>query len=191
MLCTKCGKNEATVYFSRTVNGKKEEYNLCPECAKEMGLLENFNRHQKYIQNNFFGDGFFRRLSPFGALTGMSMFDGLLKDFFDDDFFASPLLGEGKTEKCPYCGTTLEDYKKTGKFGCAMCYETFKDEMDGAKVGAAKTEKAENGEKNKELSNKDKIAGLRAKIDEAVKNEKYEDAAKFRDEIKRIEDSGN
>ena len=190
MLCIKCGKNEATVYFSRTINGRKEEYNLCPECAKEMGLFESFNRHQKYIQNNFFGDGFFRSPMMGGMLPGMRMFDGLLKGFFDDDFFTSPMIGVREPERCPYCGTTLEDYRKTGKFGCAMCYETFKDEIDGVKVGTAKTEKAETKENGKEITNKDKIADLRAKIDEAVKNEKYEDAAKFRDEIKRLEDSG-
>ncbi len=186
MLCTKCGKNEATVYFSRTVNGKKEEYNLCADCAKEMGLLESFNRHQKYIQNNFFGGGFFGRPMFSGMLPGMRMFDGFFKDFFDDDFFGAPLIGESTDEKCPYCGTTFEDYKKTGKFGCSMCYETFKDRMDKTAVGAAKTEKQE----KKEASAKDKIAGLRAKIDEAVKLEKYEDAAKFRDEIKRLEGGG-
>ena len=29
MLCTKCGKKEATVYYKQNINGKITEYNLC------------------------------------------------------------------------------------------------------------------------------------------------------------------
>mgnify|MGYP003500016306 CR=1 FL=1 len=65
-------------------------------------------------------------------------------------------------------------FEKTGKFGCAMCYETFKDSIN------------ENNTQNKE-SETDKISTLRAKLEKAVKEEHYEDAAKLRDEIKSLE----
>ena len=36
MLCQKCKKNEATVYYKENINGHVTEYNLCPECAAEL-----------------------------------------------------------------------------------------------------------------------------------------------------------
>ncbi len=39
MLCDKCGKNPATVYFKQVINGELHEEHLCEECA---GDLMNF-----------------------------------------------------------------------------------------------------------------------------------------------------
>lgn len=187
MKCEKCNKNEATVYFSKTVNGKTTEYNLCPDCAKELGIFDGFERERKIIQNNFFG-GMFPGI--FSHRKGL--LDSLTDLAFPFDFFGEPdLLGQESNRRkaeqkdvCPYCGESFEDYRKTGKFGCAMCYETFGDRMQEVQVGA-----------QKEINNTPKtvaerIAGLRQKISEAVKSEKYEDAAKFRDEIKKLEENG-
>jgi len=38
MLCQNCNKNQATVFFKETVNGKMPEYALCPECAKNLKI---------------------------------------------------------------------------------------------------------------------------------------------------------
>lgn len=38
MLCSKCHKNEATVYFKQNINGEVREYALCPVCAAEAEL---------------------------------------------------------------------------------------------------------------------------------------------------------
>ena len=37
MLCKNCGKNPATTHIKTIVNGKLTEYDLCSECAREMG----------------------------------------------------------------------------------------------------------------------------------------------------------
>src|ERR1700756_2369522 len=31
------------------------------------------------------------------------------------------------TQKCPVCGYTQADFKKTGRLGCSSCYQTFAD----------------------------------------------------------------
>ncbi len=36
MLCTRCHKNEATVYYKQNINGEVREYALCRNCADEM-----------------------------------------------------------------------------------------------------------------------------------------------------------
>lgn len=38
MKCTRCNKNEATMYFKQNINGEIREYALCPECVKAEGL---------------------------------------------------------------------------------------------------------------------------------------------------------
>ncbi len=38
MLCSKCHKNEASVYFKQNINGEVREYALCPQCAAEAEL---------------------------------------------------------------------------------------------------------------------------------------------------------
>ena len=170
MLCTKCGKNEANIYFSRTINGEKTEYNLCPRCAKEMDIEKAFSSCGRFIQNNFFS-------SPLLHSSLFEDFGFTHKKLFDNDFFSlfSGLPAPEKT--CPYCGGTFEKFKETGKFGCAMCYETFKDKMDEGFLDT----------KPSQQSKDDKINNLKAKIEDAVKAERYEDAAKFRDEIRALE----
>ncbi len=133
MLCTKCGKNEANVYFSQTINGKKTEYNLCSECAKEMDINSYFEKHRKYVQNNFFAP-----ISAFG--------------FPFESFFEVPLLSHPFFDFSPKANALPESEEKP-------------------------VEKAP----------EDKLTRLRRQLDEAVKAERYEDAAKFRDEIKAME----
>ena len=78
MLCSKCGKNEAMVYFSKTVNGDKTEYNLCHECADKMGIHNSFNTQRKYILNNFFAPSLLGSFDTFYA-NPFKMFES----FFD------------------------------------------------------------------------------------------------------------
>ena len=136
MLCTKCGKNEATVYFSKTINGNKTEQHLCVECSKEIGIAEQFAKHQNYIRS--------RMLAPFGGfqLFSDASFPNLFDSFFDYDLLTcEPKKVETQSEK----------------------------------------------ESITEVSPADKISTLRTKLQNAVNNERYEDAAKFRDEIKALE----
>lgn len=47
-----------------------------------------------------------------------------------DDFFTSFLNSAGGRQKaCPACGSTLEDFRRTGLLGCATCYSAFREEL--------------------------------------------------------------
>lgn len=50
MLCEKCGERQANVHISKNINGRKQEYHLCDECAKKSGEMGNMNR----FFNSFF-----------------------------------------------------------------------------------------------------------------------------------------
>lgn len=39
---------------------------------------------------------------------------------------------EGETIACPACGTTMEEFRRTGLLGCAHCYTVFREELSPA-----------------------------------------------------------
>lgn len=38
MLCNNCGKREANVKYTETINGETRRINLCEECSKKLGI---------------------------------------------------------------------------------------------------------------------------------------------------------
>ena len=190
MLCENCGKREANVRYTQIINGDKKEMNLCEECSEKLGI----------------GNMDFKMPISFSSFLG---------DFFDE-FENNTLLPELDPIKqltCDSCGMTFEDFMNTGKFGCSNCYNIFESKIDpilknihGAnrhvgrlgKIGPAtnlkeqeeqiensKIEITEKEEKTKkEVNEEDK---LKQELQKAIKEERYEDAAKLRDEIKKKE----
>lgn len=53
MLCTNCGKNQATVHIKRTVNGITKEYMLCSECAAKSELTPSFSDFDSLLKSAF------------------------------------------------------------------------------------------------------------------------------------------
>ena len=189
MLCENCGKHEANVRYTEVINGNKKEMHLCEECSEKLGI----------------GNMDFKMPINFSSFLG---------DFFDD-FEAHSFLPEFnpiKKLQCDSCGMTFEDFMNTGKFGCSNCYDIFESKIDpilknihGANrhvgrlgkinpitkletqiTGKKEQEEMESKvekEENKEQSKSDK---LKEELQKAIKEERYEDAAKLRDELKKI-----
>lgn len=192
MLCDNCRKKEANVRYWENINGKKRELNLCDECSKKLGIGQ----------------------IDFSMPIGISSFlGGFMEDFQTKEFM--PMLNELKTLKCNSCGYTFDDIINTGRLGCKNCYDIFQDRLDpiikkiqgdnrhvgrigkiiDSKIDNINDDKEEsmkkdikNGgnskEDNKELS---KIEKLQEELKKAIAEEKYEEAAKIRDEIKKLE----
>lgn len=166
MLCERCQKRPATVHFTQVINGYKTEMNLCEECARETGQL------------NFEPFTF-----PFGSLFS---FDNLLSGLMD----YTPGTYVEQNIKCTVCGNTYEDFKKTGRLGCAGCYNTFRDRLlplvrkiHGYNLHKGKVPK----KAGVNLRIERQIERLREQLNEAVKREAYEEAARLRDQIKELE----
>lgn len=180
MLCQNCGKNEVTFRYTQVVNGVKKEMNLCDNCARELGLKDmGFNMPISF--SSFLGD-FFNTYNN-------SMLPGFMQT---------------KTLKCDTCGTTFDDFLNTGVFGCDDCYETFEDRIEpllrklqgsSKHVGrgyrsdepTSKVNKSGKKVEIKEDENVSKLEKLQKDLQKAIKDERYEDAAKIRDEIKEVE----
>lgn len=93
---------------------------------------------------------------------------------------------------CPDCGYTTADFRKTGRLGCATCYETFQslvypvlEEMHAGTLHKGKVPKVA----LLRQSNKMELKNLKDALNRAVAEEAYEEAAKFRDRIKLIEEA--
>ena len=162
MLCQSCEKKQATTHIKTIVNGELKEYNLCRDCAREMG---------------------------YGSFFGNSGFDF-------DKFFGS-FMDEGSRlksrKRCQNCGSSFEDIAKTGKVGCAQCYEEFYEELlpsiqrihgrtshTGKLAHSAGTQ----------ARIKSEITRCRSELDQAIRDQEFERAAELRDRIRELENDG-
>jgi protein arginine kinase activator len=116
--------------------------------------------------------------------SGFSLADLLLKASLNPE----PATGL----RCEHCGFTQTDFKKHGRFGCPACYDVFQGliepMLDGMHKGTAHSGKVP----QKALDRKnlhDRLAKLELDLDEAIKSERYEDAARCRDDIARLKQS--
>lgn len=180
MLCDNCGKREANVKYSENINGRKRELNLCEECSHKLGI-DQMDFSMPIDFSNFF--------------------EGFMDNFGSSEFV--PMLNELKTLKCNSCGYTFDDIANTGRLGCKDCYSVFEDRLDPiikriqgsnkhvgriGKIIDSKIDNKNTGNKEEKvkqpISEKEK---LEYELKEAIKEERYEDAAKIRDEIKKLD----
>ena len=157
MNCDKCGK--PSVYRSTLiVNGISQTTNLCQDCAIKEGVFAT-------EQSSLFDDMFsvFADMLPFEKANNIS---------------------------CPVCKTSLREFKTTQKLGCANCYEVFRSEVENLIKRIAPFEKhkqqAIKATKTKQTK-QEKIEDLKEKMKTAVAEERYEDAAKIKKQIQKLE----
>ena len=174
MLCEKCKKRTATVFYNENLNGKMQSYSLCGECAarlREKGELQDVTS-----MVGSFAD-------PFSELH----------DQFFSGFFGMPLHKPPQShKKCPVCDATYPEILKSGRVGCATCYATFADELspliasvhgNGEHVGNVPSRQRARIERGKQLER------LKKDLQEAIQKEEYERAVSLRDEIRVLESS--
>jgi protein arginine kinase activator len=93
-------------------------------------------------------------------------------------------------QKCPTCGFSQADFKKTGRLGCSNCYETFNDGLGGLLKQMHKgTEHVGKVPQRllKSLERENQMKELQRNLRKAVANEDYESAAQIRDQIREGE----
>ena len=93
------------------------------------------------------------------------------------------------TTNCPSCNLKLIEFRKSGKLGCSQCYPTFKKELDVIlkNIQWGVEHRGKIPKKNAaNLILKKEIQNLRKELTQAIELEKYEEAARIRDQIKAI-----
>jgi len=114
--------------------------------------------------------------------SGFSLADLLLKASLNPD-------PSGDGVRCEQCGFTPADFKKQGRFGCSACYDAFKGILDPMLEGMHKGIIHSGKVPQRALERKtlyDKLTRLEVDLTEAIKAERYEEAARCRDEINQV-----
>lgn len=165
MICENCGEKPATLHFKKIVNGQKNEYHLCEDCAKE--------NEDIMINNNDFS---FHHL-----LSGLLNIDQMM---------GRPTTHNTDTLRCKTCGLTYTQFKKTGKFGCSDCYKYFEPQLEpifrrihGNSVHSGKVPLRSGSQ----IKLKKEIRVLKEELQQKIINEEFEEAARIRDQIKSLE----
>lgn len=172
MLCEKCKKRTATVFYNENINGKTRSFSLCGECAAKM-------REKGDLQDVTSMIGSFA--DPFAELHN-NLFGG---------FFGMPMLSAIPTEKkCPTCGATYPEIAESGKVGCPECYTTFADELQRLirSVHGTTTHTGNVPSRHRAKQERtERLKDLKKQLRDAVEKEDYENAATLRDEIRKLE----
>lgn len=175
MKCEKCGKNEATTYYKETINGQTREMHLCSECAKTLHITSPFEQafaHMNSSMRSFFD-------TPFPSLFGGSdFFERAFTPMLSDNWSPFTVLQEPE-RRCPTCGTSLSDIRRTGKVGCPDCYHAFDDVLTPS-IHQESTPAAQPAESKESVTQI-----LQEKLQKAIELEDYEEAARLRDEIRK------
>jgi protein arginine kinase activator len=106
----------------------------------------------------------------------------------DDELLGSP----DDASACPHCGFTLDRLRKEGTLGCPHDYEVFQHGLlpliqrahNGSNVHCGKVPTKVPQETKKVAQ----LTQLRERLDKAVRNEEYENAAELRDRIRQLEE---
>ncbi|RLS55152.1 MAG: DNA helicase UvrBC [Planctomycetota bacterium] len=166
--CMRCPK-PATLHITEIHDAKAQVVHLCETCA------------QKYLSTVEVG--------------------GLLSDPDDEDETADELTAESEALQaeeeemavspvCPSCGISFKQFRSVGRLGCPQCYTAFHDDLipllesihqEVQHVGKCPPETSDSVLRHHEM------VRLRNELKAAVEQERYEEAARLRDEIQSIE----
>ena len=158
MLCCVCKEKEAKVHWTQIVGDKMQKVDLCEECASTKGVDDP---------------------------TAFSLADLLLGLGASQEM--EQATGGGEV-RCPHCGFAQADFKKSGRLGCSECYDTFAEGLEGLlktmHKGTKHLGKAPHSFSHQTRDLTERLKTLQKKLDKAVANEDFEQAAVMRDEIK-------
>lgn len=162
MLCDRCGQKEATVKVVHIENNKTTELHLCRDCAQQ----------------------------GYPSFTPGFDLQQLLANLFQSMALGQKPVSSTPAKKCPTCGRTIADIQNTGRIGCSTCYEVFKDELkpvlrrlhgSGNHTGKVPVRAFPKVHLRRQMEE------LRRRLEESVRLERYEEAAKYRDELRSLE----
>ena len=159
MQCSVCKEKPATVFLTHIENDKMHKVNLCEDCAKTKGV-DNPTTFSLADADLLLG---------LGAAQEITQTTG------------------GVDLKCPRCGFSQADFKKSGRLGCPECYRTFAEGLAGLlktiHKGTRHIGKAPEALRQTR-DTVDRLKTLQKKLAKAIEDENYESAAALRDEIR-------
>ncbi len=156
--CGQCDK-PANVHYTFVAGNKQVKVAMCADCPKN------------------------RELQKQGA-------HGILEELAPKLMHTMESAIERGIAKCPVCGFTLKDLERTRRLGCSGCYDTFQATIlrliSSVQRGHRHLGKISSRHDSPEII-QNRLSLLKDRLNTAVKEEEFENAANLRDEIKRLQ----
>lgn len=169
MICENCKERPASVVITKGHVGEMIERNLCEKCAFQSETY-NFDPNHEPLSIQQFLSNWFGGVDPFQTQPQTQKIDPI---------------------ECPNCKLTFMNFLDIGKFGCATCYETFRERLPNVfgklHIGHSTHTGKIPVSFNEVYAIKRKIEEVRNKMQQAVEAEKFEEAAALRDEAKKLQ----
>jgi protein arginine kinase activator len=166
MLCQTCQENPATVHVTEVQQAEGagaslvRERHLCEVCAQEANLP-----HTPVVKKS---------VAEIWKLLQAS-------------------AQRGKKESgvaCPDCGMTLMEFRQKGRLGCPKDYEVFTPQLRDLLErihGATRHSGRGPGLDETSLERMRQVSELQERLEAAIREEAYEDAANLRDQLKSLQ----
>ena len=166
MQCEICKTNTATVHLTEIIDGHRSESHLCQNCAQKEGVTIK------------------------SQLSLNELLSSLIAAHQQTD---ETVVAAKSQVACPDCGITMEQFRKQTLLGCAKDYDVFEDDLreliekiqDNNLTHAGKVP-AKISPQPVQTQNQTESQELQKQLDEAIKAEDYELAAKIRDQLKNL-----
>ena len=167
MRCDNCGK-VATYHSIEIVNGDRVEQHLCSDCASSLRQEIDF----------------------------MPMTLPTIGEFFDFPLTFRQPRRVKTILQCPKCGCTSDDFLQTGKLGCNECYKYLKEVVDPAIDEVLSNNDMPdkislNDGINKDIPLANNLESLQEQLKVAVKEERFEDASRLKQQIDKLKNETN
>lgn len=162
--CTACQKAIATVFVMDLSEGAVTgSQHVCAACAEQLGIASG-------------------KPPKFSAEILEDLLGGL----------KGQRSRPRRAEACPGCGMTPEEFRQKGRLGCPRCYEAFRTELMPLlqRIHEAQTHRGRLPATTAEAPparDASALTDLRKRLEDAVRGEHYEEAARLRDELRRAE----
>lgn len=156
MQCERCRHKDATVHLTEIIKGVRSEVHLCEQCARDIGLNSKLNSCSLSIPD--------------------------MMSYLDE--------GAGSGRVCRFCGSSDADLDSSGRVGCPHCYEALAEQIAAlypevlTPYGGKHPSSAKDAPQVRHEEPEQSESYLKKQLDEAVREERYEDAAKLRDLIR-------
>ena len=167
--CETCNQKPATVHITELVeppktsplgSGEFQQRHVCERCAQKLNLLH----------------------VPVAAKFELNVLELLQSAHRARSGNAGPT--------CPDCGMTLAEFRSKGRMGCPKDYEVFREHLDPLLLrmhNATSHAGRLPGVDEEELLRIQQVQELQGELESAIREEKYERAARLRDELRVLE----
>jgi protein arginine kinase activator len=179
MLCDNCKERDAIINLTQVEHDSKVTLHLCEQCAQQKGV-ETGGTVLKSPLGNFLG-ALGKGGGGGGGGAGGAGAGGALVPAPSD------------TVRCSECGSTLRDFRDSGRLGCDQCYVTFDAHLRDLlrRLHGSSQHVGERyeipGEAGGDSDPRSRLLDLKAQLRRAVEGENFELAAELRDRIRVLE----